>query len=330
MMERRSRDQGPTQQEMIDFLVDLQFPPPATLNGKPVHISLARKIRRSPSNRVEIGPDQPKGAEIREHLVALGTEQISELYGAEKSRVRAAAAQRLQQEEDQRRRDFDQRMFLNHQPDFEHWVRRLWNPDQATALLLGVDPRKVSWEKVRPFVEVSAFARRYRDLRDIVNAATRAKDIPWFGAVEMRPLDVLGWALRLKLSILPNLSGALDALPPDASAASPATSAAEGVVLKRVPDAALSRWFWPWSLAYVHEHDQLPALRFALKAARQQFRSYTVTEPQVDSLWKELFQPFVETDHRFGQRGRRAILVSSVPNCRELLSAIAEKTIPNK
>jgi hypothetical protein len=41
-----------------------------------------------------------------------------------------------------------------------------WSIDEATALLLGKDPSKVSWEGVRQFIFNSIFARTYQTLRN--------------------------------------------------------------------------------------------------------------------------------------------------------------------
>lgn len=49
---------------------------------------------------------------------------------------------------------------------YRSWVERNhWTLDEATALILGKDPKVVNWNSIDPLVHKSAFARRYESLR---------------------------------------------------------------------------------------------------------------------------------------------------------------------
>lgn len=60
----------------------------------------------------------------------------------------------------------------------------LWTVDEFNALALGKNPSRVSWATVQPHVAASPFAKRYSELRDLLNRAVTAgqvyeKSAPW-------------------------------------------------------------------------------------------------------------------------------------------------------
>lgn len=58
--------------------------------------------------------------------------------------------------------------------DFVRWSKAAyWTIDEGVALLLGKAPEVVNWESVRDSADVSPFARRYAELRDL---ALRSQD----------------------------------------------------------------------------------------------------------------------------------------------------------
>jgi hypothetical protein len=47
--------------------------------------------------------------------------------------------------------------------DFEHWSKAAhWTLEEAIALSFGRAPERVSWEKIKPYVQSSPFAFEYQ------------------------------------------------------------------------------------------------------------------------------------------------------------------------
>ena len=101
---------------------------------------------------------------------------------------------RVQEEQEQAR--------LFNQPhacaDYELYGRmRYISRDEATALSLGRDPRVVSWATVKPYLEVSRFARVYRNRLELLERELQFNDAP----DRIAPLDFLNWAHLMKLDV---------------------------------------------------------------------------------------------------------------------------------
>lgn len=71
--------------------------------------------------------------------------------------------------------------------DYRPWgLVASWTVDQATALALGKEPTIVTWVRVKEFVDVSIFARRYGQLRAFLEAEPLDFPIP--------PSEFVAWA----------------------------------------------------------------------------------------------------------------------------------------
>ncbi len=82
--------------------------------------------------------------------------------------------------------------------DVEHWARMsLWTLDEAAALSLGKDPRRVSWENVRSLVQVSPFAAGYMARHEILTRAKLAGQL-WDSTI---PGVFIAWAERMRVSV---------------------------------------------------------------------------------------------------------------------------------
>jgi hypothetical protein len=80
--------------------------------------------------------------------------------------------------------------------DYVFWVKAdHWTLDEAIALLLGKDPRKVTLEVVKSYGKESAFATRYLDLRMLAERTPLMN----FGRAMVRQLDVARWIADAQL-----------------------------------------------------------------------------------------------------------------------------------
>lgn len=83
-------------------------------------------------------------------------------------------------EDEQRKRDIQASLEEKGRPfnqtkakaDFAYWIKfDTWSMDEAVALLMGRDPRHVTWGEVATYINISAFAQKYADLRMLVERA---------------------------------------------------------------------------------------------------------------------------------------------------------------
>jgi hypothetical protein len=104
----------------------------------------------------------------------------------------------------------EQRFF--HRPyaraDFEHWSKAAhWTLDEAIALSFGKAPERVTWETVKPYLQVSSFAFQYQRRRDLAIRALAWKQL----FDPCLPGIFLAWAKRNDLAIPPELETAVTA-----------------------------------------------------------------------------------------------------------------------
>ncbi|HSM42356.1 MAG TPA: hypothetical protein VK862_16520 [Afifellaceae bacterium] len=99
--------------------------------------------------------------EYEEELRALNSEALLALIADEHDKDRQAEMEQAAKLESER--------FFNKptaRAYYRSWVERNhWTLDEATALILGKDPKVVNWDSIDPIVHKSAFARRYESLR---------------------------------------------------------------------------------------------------------------------------------------------------------------------
>ena len=153
---------------------------------------------------IKLTVDKQNAAEAyRDELLTYSSEQIDALIAVE--RMKHALEQETKHDLDERNRFF-------HRPDanadFSHWCKRAtWTLDQAIALSLGKNPKRVNWKNVSPLTLISAFAKEYEARREIADCAVWAKQL--FDPVY--PSTFLAWA-KTKFDPLPAelLQAALD------------------------------------------------------------------------------------------------------------------------
>jgi len=115
--------------------------------------------------------------------------EFSELYSAATRRADEAAAARAERAE--------RELFFN-QPsasaDYEHWAKlSYWTLNEGVALWFGRDPNRVTWPLLKPFTEVSSFARQFRKALDIAERAAATDQI----ANSNLPGFFIAWANRI-------------------------------------------------------------------------------------------------------------------------------------
>lgn len=106
----------------------------------------------------------------------------------------------------------EERRFFN-QPsasaDIQHWTRMsIWKLDEAVALSLGKDPRRVNWDNVRSLVQISAFAAAYQARREIIFRAKSAGQL-WDSTI---PGVFIAWAERMNVALPSPLTEAIKEL----------------------------------------------------------------------------------------------------------------------
>lgn len=93
--------------------------------------------------------------------------------------------------------------------DFSYWCKQAyWSIDEAIALILGKDPRKITWDDVKKHIPFSPFANKFNELRELAKRYVNCKELydPVFPGI------FLAWAERMGISTQTELKGAVDAI----------------------------------------------------------------------------------------------------------------------
>lgn len=127
-------------------------------------------------------------AGYQSELQAKSPEELMELYREEKAK---------EEQERQEKTEWEERQRFFNQPgsaaDFKHWGKAAyWSLEEAIALAFGKNPEAVTWKGVQEFTAISAFAKRFAQVRDL---ALRAKDLGQLHD-HMLPGFFLAWARR--------------------------------------------------------------------------------------------------------------------------------------
>ncbi len=139
--------------ELIEFLSLRMYPEKLTMAAQSEIVSGARKDEALAYLQSVL--------EYEEELRALNSEALLALIADEHDKDRQAEMEQAAKLESER--------FFNKptaRAYYRSWVERNhWTLDEATALILGKDPKVVNWDSIDPIVHKSAFARRYESLR---------------------------------------------------------------------------------------------------------------------------------------------------------------------
>lgn len=147
-----SKEPGKTD-ELIEFLSLRMFPEKLTISAQSDVVAGARKA--------ELDAYLQGVAEYEGELRALSPGALMQLIEDEQQRDADAEQEEAERLETER--------FFNKptaRAYYRSWVERnYWTLDEATALILGKDPKVVNWDSIDPLVHKSPFARRYESLR---------------------------------------------------------------------------------------------------------------------------------------------------------------------
>lgn len=82
--------------------------------------------------------------------------------------------------------------------DINYWSKQAyWTIDEAIALALGKDPRKVTWDNIKPYLQYSPFAERFSEIRELARRYVNCKEL----SETVYPGVFLAWAKRMRLDL---------------------------------------------------------------------------------------------------------------------------------
>ena len=94
--------------------------------------------------------------------------------------------------------------------DFSRWARMaFWNAEEAVALTLGSDPRRVTWAGVEPYVDVHPLATGFRDRMEMLKREQEVGELQ----ANIVPADFIAWACG-RFDVPAALEAAVRAVPP--------------------------------------------------------------------------------------------------------------------
>ncbi len=86
--------------------------------------------------------------------------------------------------------------------DFVHWSKAAhWTIDEAIALSFGKEPEIVTWQKIEPFKDKSAFVKAFAKRRDLAMRAARWKKFHDL----IPPVTFISWAKEIQIDLPPEL-----------------------------------------------------------------------------------------------------------------------------
>ncbi|MDI1361959.1 hypothetical protein [Methylotenera sp.] len=141
--------------------------------------------------------DFPKQvAEIEEFKASLRGMPVNELLALHKQSI----AEEIERTRVYAIQEEKNRFYNQHEADadFLHWSKAAyWSLDEAIALSFGKDPNKVTWKKIEPLQDKSAFAISFAKRRDLALRATRWNK---FGNT-IPPVIFISWAKELQIEL---------------------------------------------------------------------------------------------------------------------------------
>jgi hypothetical protein len=185
-------------EELLDFLLTAK--PYEYLVGRKFHDWKAIKTPQSITSFGQGGMSseyrEKRRLEIeayQKELKAHSLNDIFALYHAEKAKESQEFRAKAEREE--------QKRFFN-QPtakaDFVHWSKAVhWTLDEAIALSFGKNPQIVTWDRVKELTNISTFAQRYAQVRDLAHRA-----MAWNQLHDpVLPGFFLAWARRMEMEV---------------------------------------------------------------------------------------------------------------------------------
>ena len=184
--------------DRIEYLVLRRFPFANALRGPPSLLSMAGGNAHADRQR-----GLPEIETYKEELRNKRPAELQKLYDEELAKE---AAEQLAQAESEEQTRFFNRPYAK--ADFGHWSKAAyWTLDEAVALSFGKAPERVTWEAIKPLVDVSPFAYQYWRRRDLALRAAASKQL----SERTGPGFFLAWAKRTDLAVPSELEAAITA-----------------------------------------------------------------------------------------------------------------------
>ena len=184
--------------DRIEYLVLRRFPFANALRGPPSLLSMAGGDAHADRQR-----GLPEIETYKEELRNKRPAELQKLYDEELAKE---AAEQLAQAESEEQTRFFNRPYAK--ADFGHWSKAAyWTLDEAVALSFGKAPERVTWEAIKPLVDVSPFAYQYWRRRDLALRAAASKQL----SERTGPGFFLAWAKRTDLAVPSELEAAITA-----------------------------------------------------------------------------------------------------------------------
>lgn len=184
--------------DRIEYLVLRRFPFANALRGPPSLLSMAGGDAHADRQR-----GLPEIETYKEELRNKRPAELQKLYDEELAKE---AAEQLAQAESEEQTRFFNRPYAK--ADFGHWSKAAyWTLDEAVALSFGKAPERVTWEAIKPLVDVSPFAYQYGRRRDLALRAAASKQL----SERTGPGFFLAWAKRTDLAVPSELEAAITA-----------------------------------------------------------------------------------------------------------------------
>lgn len=135
--------------------------------------------------------------EAKRELLKKPPKEIERLYNE-------VIANQISQNEDK-----EKKRYLNCDADFNYWGKQpYWTIDEGIILVLGKDPRKIQWNQVRPLVNISDFAKKFEEMRELANRYLKCGQL----TDKVAPGVFLAWAQRIGNEIPEKLLNVVNAL----------------------------------------------------------------------------------------------------------------------
>lgn len=141
-------------------------------------------------------------AQFREQLKEQSSDEVQQLYVKERKKEKDLERQRTEQIEMQR--------FFNHtkaKANLEYYNQLdSWTPEETISISLGRNPEVVTYASVKPYEDVSLFAKQYMERRELISRALRVETFEYMEhsitkEVLIIPAKFMGWAIEKDLEM---------------------------------------------------------------------------------------------------------------------------------
>jgi hypothetical protein len=151
-----------------------------------------------PSIKTSYKPISKEKARLE--LLKAGAEEIERLYNLEiKNQIE-------NNEREENERYFNQSSYT---ADFNYWGRQpYWTIDEGILLILEKEPRKIKWDDIQQFRQISAFVKKFEEIRELARRYVACNQL----SNSVIPGVFLAWASRMGFDLPEKLQEVVSAL----------------------------------------------------------------------------------------------------------------------